>query len=155
MTSSARFRRRLALTLLPLFSACAVQSNLIQVDVGRASRFDVLNKVESLLNREGYTVQERRDTGSLIQLATSWTTREPFEDEAARGAIECRTRVMVEARRQGNDIFAVVLRAENSALTDDAAGVWQALPPSEMFRGHVRELSNELALEIDAGVRTR
>jgi hypothetical protein len=149
------FRRRLALGSLPLVAACALQSNLIQQDVGRASRFDVLNKVEAILNREGYTVQERRDTGSLIQLGTSWTTREPFGDEAARGATECRTRIVVEARRQGNDTYAVVVRAENSTLTDAEDGVWKALPPTTMFRGHVRELSNALALEIDAGVRTR
>jgi hypothetical protein len=147
--------RRLALGSLPLAWACALQSNLIQLDVGRASRFDVLDKVEAILNREGYTVQERRDTGSLIQLGTSWTTREPFEDEAARGATECRTRILVEARRQGNDTYAVVVRAENSTLTEADAGVWKALPPTPMFRGHVRELSNALALEIDAGVRTR
>ena len=149
------FRRWLALGSLPVVAACALQSNLIQLDVGRASRFDVLNKVETILNREGYTVQERRDTGSMIQLGTSWTTREPFEDEAARGATECRTRVVVEARRQGNDTYAVVVRAENSTLTDADDGVWKALPPTPMFRGHVRELSQALALEIDAGVRTR
>ena len=129
--------------------------DLIQMEVGRASRFDVLDKVESILNREGYTIQERRDTGSLIQLATSWTNRAPFEDEVQRGATEARTRVIVEARRQGNDIFAVVLRAENSVLTEGMDGTWQALPPTDMFRSHVRELSNALALEIDSGVRTR
>jgi hypothetical protein len=145
--------RRLALGSLLLVSACALQSNLIQLDVGRASRFDVLNKVEAILNRGGYTVQERRDTGSLIQLGTSWTTRQPFEDEAARGATESRTRVLVEARRQGNDTYAVVVRAENSTLAED--GVWKALPPTPMFREHVRELSSALALEIDSGVRTR
>jgi hypothetical protein len=134
-------------------SACALQSNLIQLDVGRASRFDLLDKVEAILNREGYTVQERRDSGSLIQIGTSWTSRQPFEDEAARGATEGRTRILVEARRQGNDIYAVVLRAENSTLAED--GAWVALPATPMFREHVRELSNALALEIDAGVRTR
>jgi hypothetical protein len=150
-----RFQRFGLALLLPLASGCALQSNLIQMEVGRASRFDVLNRVEALLTREGYVVQERRDSGSLIQLATSWTTRQPFEDEADRGATEARTRITVEARRQGNDIFAVVLRAENSVLTDTDAGVWKALPPTDMFRGHIRELSSALALEIDAGVRTR
>jgi len=141
--------------LLLSLGACALQSNLIQMDVGRASRFDVLDKVERILNLQGYTVQERRDTGSLIQLATSWTTRPPFDDEVEKGATEARTRVIVEARQQGNDLFAVVLRAENSVLTEGIDGTWKALPPTEMFRGHVRELSNALALEIDSGVRTR
>jgi hypothetical protein len=155
MTRSARPQRRLVLGLLALLSACAVQSNLIQVDVGRASRYDVLNKIETILTREGYTVQERRDSGSLIQLGTSWTTRQPFEDEAARGVTEARTRVSIEARRQGNETFSVVLRAENSVLTDSGDGVWKALPPTTMFREHVRELSTALALEVDSGVRTR
>ncbi|MSR36826.1 MAG: hypothetical protein EXR95_09350 [Gemmatimonadetes bacterium] len=145
---------RTSLALLSLLAGCALQSNLIQLDVGRASRFDVLNKVEGVLNREGYAVQERRDTGALIQIASSWTTRAPFYDEAERGVTECRTRILVEGRRQGSDLFAVVVRAENSAQEGDT-GVWKALTPTPMFRAHVRELSNALALEIDAGVRTR
>lgn len=153
MAASRGAGARVSLALLALLAGCALQSNLTQLEVGRASRYDVLNKVEGVLNREGYTVQERRDTGALIQLASSWTTRAPFEDEAGRGVTECRTRIVVEGRRQGNDLFAVVVRAENSA--QDEAGVWKALPPTPMFRAHVRELSNALALEIDAGVRTR
>jgi hypothetical protein len=144
---------RVSLTLFALLAGCALQSSLIQLDVGRASRFDVLNKVEAVLGREGYTVQERNDTGALIQMVSSWTTRAPFEDEADRGVTECRTRILVEGRQQGNDLFAVVVRAENSA--QDETGVWKALPPTPMFRAHVRDLSNALALEIDAGVRTR
>jgi hypothetical protein len=154
MTPARTARLLGPLALLFLSAACALQSNLIQLDVGRATRFDVLNRIETILNREGYTVQARRDTGALIQLETSWTTRAPFEDEADQGITEGRTRLVVEGRRQGNDIYAVVLRAENSVLAGES-GEWKPLSPTPMFREHVREVSNALALEIDAGVRTR
>lgn len=155
MTASTGALRGLTLAALSLAAGCALQSSAIQLAVGRATGFDVLSRAEGVLSRQGYTVQERRNSGSLIQLATSWTTRSPFDDEAAQGATECRTRLLIEARRQGSDLYAVVLRAENTALTDAAGGVWKALPPTLSFRGHIQDISNALALEIDAGVRTR
>jgi hypothetical protein len=134
-----------------LASGCAAAGNLVRYDVGRATRFDILDKVERTLTREGYTVQERRDTGSTIQLATSWTTRAPFDDEP--DAIDCRTKLTVDARSEGHDMYSVVLRAENLAL--DQSGEWKPTPASAMLQAHVKELANQLALEVDSGVRTR
>ena len=144
----------LALALLLAAAGCALQRNVVQQSVGRATRFDVLNKVEGILNREGYTVQERRDTGALILLATSWQTRQPLDDEARQGITECRTRLLIEGRPQGNDMFSVVLRAETTG-TVGGDGVWKPLPATDEFRARVRELAGALALEIDAGMRTR
>lgn len=156
MRASARVGRWVVLALLlgPWAAGCAVPRSVVQLNVGRATRFDVLNKVEEILVRHGYVVQERRDTGALVQLATSWTTRAPFEDEAGQGVIECRTRLLVEGRPQGNDMFSVILRAESLAL-EDGGGEWRPIAATPMFREHVRELANALSLEIDAGVRTR
>src|SRR2546423_269385 len=133
---------QLALCLL-LLAGCALQKNVVRASVGRATRFDVLNRVEGVLNRYGYTVQGRRDTGTTIQLITGWQNRAPFEDEAGRGATECRTRLTVDARPQGNDMFAVILRAENEIQAAD--GSWKPDAPAEMFRAHVADVSNALA----------
>ena len=51
------------LGLLLSLGACALQSNLIQVDVGRASRFDVLDKVERILNLQAV---KRELTAGLV-----------------------------------------------------------------------------------------
>ena len=47
------------------------------------------------------------------------------------------------------------LRAESTALRTGGDGEWASLPPTEMFRGHVRDLADAIALDIDAGVRRR
>ena len=113
-----------AWAILVLCAACALQTNAVQLTVGRATGYDLLTRAEGVLNRQGYQAQERREEDSFIQVATSWTDRAPFADEAARGATACRTRFVIEARRQGSGLYTLILRAENTALTDDASGTW-------------------------------
>jgi hypothetical protein len=109
-----------------------------------------------MLIRAGYTIQQRRDTGSLLYYETAWHVREPFDDEVLQCTRECRSRVIVEARRQGGELYSVTLRAENSSLvqSDPAAdAVWTPLVPGERFREHVSGLSESIGMRIDAGVR--
>jgi hypothetical protein len=148
--------RPLTFTLLLALSACATAGsrNLFQLDVGRGTRPDILEKVPRILDQQGYEVQERRDTGNVIQYMSTWVTRVPFADEAGRGAEEARTRVTFEARQQGGGFYVLTLKSESTMLrTFD--GQWVNLAPSPMFREHMREVSDALALEIDMGVRTR
>ena len=90
--------------------------------------------------------------------------REEVREAAEREAIEIVTaarrdvrRIIVEARRQGGDVFSVTLRAENSALVQGADSgsepVWTPLIPSPLFREHVSELVESIGMRIDAGVR--
>lgn len=147
-----------ALLLALAAAGCAsggANGSVAQLAVGRATRPDVLDKVPRILDQQGYQVQERRDTGNLIQYMTSWVTREPFDDEASRGATECRTRLTFEGRQQAGDTYAVALRAESMMRRQTMDEEWVTLAPTPMFRAHLREVADALALEIDMGVRTR
>jgi hypothetical protein len=148
-----------SLTLLALaavLEACAsAPRNVIQMDVGRASRPDVLDKVPRILDQHGYEVQERHDTGTRIQYVTSWITRAPLDDEMVRGADECRTRLTLEARQGAGEVFSLTIKAESMMRGETLEGGWVNLEPTPMFREHVRSLSEALALEVDMGVRTR
>ena len=155
----SRSRRSLAvigLFALAVQAGCATgRGNMVKVDAGRATRLDILDKVSRILYQQGYEVQERRDTGTVIQFVTAWTTRAPFPDEASRGAFECRTRVTFEARRGAAEIYAISLRAENSVSTTEFGADWSSPPPTQMFREHIRDVADAIALEVDMGVRMR
>ena len=140
-----------------LFAACAAAGpkNVVQLSVGRASRPDILDKAPRILDQQGYEVQEVRDTGNMIQYMTTWVTRAPLRDEAARGAAECRTRLTFEARMAAGETYTVTLKAESTMLREGFDGAWVDLPPSPMFREHMRTVSEALALEMNMGVRTR
>jgi hypothetical protein len=155
--------RLTATGLLALFvGSCATASlprGVLRYDLGRGSRGDIEGVIPEMLIRAGYTVQQRRDTGNLLYFETAWHVREPFEDETEPCALECRSRVIVEARQQGGNLYSVTLRAENSfyglaeGADEAAAPGWTPLVPSTEFREHVSELSARISLRIDAGVR--
>ena len=149
-------RHTITAVTLVLVGACATpQANVVQVSVGRGTRPDIVLKLTDILNRQGYTVQERLEAGGVIQYRTSWETRAPFEDEKGRGAVECRTRLTFEARRGGGETYTLTLRAENTAERAGSEGEWGALPATPMFRDHIRDVAEGIALELDVGVRTR
>ena len=91
--------------------AAAGPKNVVQISVGRATRPDIVDKAARILDQQGYEIQEVRDTGNMIQYMTSWVTRAPLADEAARGAAECRTRVTFEARMAAGATYTVTLKA--------------------------------------------
>jgi hypothetical protein len=142
-----------------LAAACAggsLSRDAVREDLGRGSRGDIELVIPEMLIRAGYTIQLRRDTGSLLYYETAWHVRQPFEDEAEQCSRECRSRIIVEARRQGGELYSVTLRAENSSLVQSdptADAVWTAIESSPQFREHVSELSETIAMRIDAGVR--
>ena len=149
-------RSLVPLIALALLDGCAGGRNaLVRVDVGRATRPDIMDKAPRILDQQGYEIVERRDTGNAIQYMTSWITREPFTDEAQRGASECRTRLTFEARQSAGETFAVRISAENQMLRSGFDGAWVAMAPTPMFRQHIDDVREALALEIDMGVRTR
>jgi SOS-response transcriptional repressor LexA len=156
MRKRAWMSRSAATLVAVLLHGCASgNSNLVRLDVGRATRPDIIDKAPRILDRQGYEIVERRDTGNAIEYMTSWITRAPFEDEERRGAAECRTRLTFEARKGAGDTYAVRLSAENMMLRTGFDGSWVAMSPTPMFRRHLEEVSDALALEIDMGVRTR
>lgn len=140
-------------------AGASLQRGILRHDVGRGSRGDIQSFIPETLIRHGYHIQQHRDTGTLIYYETAWLHREPFEDEVEACASECRSRIIVEARRRGGNLFSVTLRAENAVLAESSGlepsgnAVWTPLPPTDRFREHVGELSTAIAMRIDAGVR--
>lgn len=146
---------RAGVAALLVMAGCAAGArNVATISVGRATRTDIMEEAPSILYRQGYEMQDRRDTGSMIRYTSSWVTREPFADEASRGAVECRTRLTFEARQAGGNTYTVSLRAENM-MQRGFDGTWVELAPTPTFREHLRSVSEALALELDMGVRTR
>jgi len=145
----------LAVALLLSGCGASLGRGVLRNDLGRGTRRDITMFVREILYRYGYAIQEVRETSNTIYYETAWARREPFDDEAARGAEECRSRIIVEARKGGAEMYSVRLRAENTALVFQYPGEWRPMPATEMFREHVREISNAIRMEIDAGVRVR
>jgi hypothetical protein len=161
MALSTRHFAASSLIVLSL-SGCGGASlprDVIRYDVGRGSRGDIELVIPEMLVRHGYTIQLRRNTASLLYFETAWLNREPFEDEVQQCEVECRTRIIVEARRQGGEIFSVTLRAENSFMagpgmvTPSGEAVWNPLTPTPKFREHIGDISSDIGDRIDAGVR--
>ena len=157
MTRRAGLRGLVLAAALAAAGCAGGRANLgaTRVAVGRASRPDVLDKVPRILDQQGYEVQERRDMGTLIQYTTSWVTRDCFQDEIDRGAVECRTRLTFEGRQEAAQTYNVSLRGESMMQRRTMSQEWVALAPTDLFRAHLREIADALALEIDMGVRTR
>lgn len=145
----------LGMTLLLSGCGASLSRGVLSNDLGRGTRRDIATFVREILYRHGYVIQQVRETSNTIYYETAWMRREPFEDEAARGAEESRSRIIVEARKGGAETFSVRLRAENTALVFQYPGEWRPMAATEMFRDHVREISNAIRMEIDAGVRVR
>jgi hypothetical protein len=135
-------------------AGASLNRDILRHDVGRGTRSDIQLTVPEMLIRHGYAVREFRDTRSLIYYETAWLHREPLADEVNDGAVERRTRIIVEARLSGAT-YAVNLRAENQVLGPSAGAEWIGAPASDMLRNHVREISSAIGLRIDAGVRVR
>lgn len=145
-----------------LLGACGTSladRGIVQETVGRATERDILVEVPDILGESGFVISERRTSGRRISFETEWMRRAPFEDEAALGAEEARTRVIVTARRSAANLYTVDVRADNQlrgVATQAFAGTgWSSIPATDMNRDYIRQLALDIRLRIDAGVRIR
>ena len=138
-----------------LFSGCGASlGREVRRDIGRATLRDIVLHVPEILARHGYAVRQRRQTATHIYYETSWLHRVAFEDEATKGAEEVRTRFIIEARKGAAEFYDVHIRAENSARGISLDGEWEHLV-TPTFQEHVRALSDDIMMHINAGVRVR
>src|SRR5688572_20811814 len=75
-----------------LLSACGparIQRGVVSESLGHGSRYQLDEAVNEILHQAGYSIQHRTETSTRIYYETGWETRQPFHDEAARGAEEC------------------------------------------------------------------
>ena len=145
-----------ALALAILLAGCGASlgGRQLRDDIGRATLRDIQLHVPEVLADHGYTINQRRETRTRIYYETSWLYRAPFDDEIERGVQEVRTRFIVQGRRGGSDFFDVEIRVENAARGILPSGDWSPLVTPD-FRDHMRSVSDELMMNINAGVRIR
>ena len=145
-----------AVAAIVLLAGCGASlgGRQLRDDIGRATLRDIQLHVPEVLAAHGYTINQTRQTVGRIYYETSWLYRAPFEDEVERGVQEVRTRFIVQGRRGGSDFFDVEVRVENAVRGILPSGEWSPLLTSD-FRDHMRSVSDELMMNINAGVRVR
>lgn len=143
------------LTAAVLLAGCGASlGRQLRDDIGRATLRDIQLHVPEVLADHGYSINQRRQTTGRIYYETRWLYRAPFEDEVERGVQEVRTRFFVQGRRGGSDFFDVEIRVENAVRGILPSGDWSPLVTPD-FEDHMRSVSDELMMNINAGVRIR
>lgn len=161
--SSNAWARLAVVVAVPLFSACSsarLSHGAIERNIGHATYRDIALSVPDILRRYGYVIYTSRSTENQLYFETNWKPRAPFEDEAARGANAARTRIIVRARKSSSQFFTLRLQAQNEVSgvpnASDLAGTgWSTIPATEMYKAYVLELSTEIQLKVDTGMRVR
>ena len=144
-----------ALALVVLLAGCGASlARQNRADIGRATLRDIQVHVPEILADHGYSINQRRETRTRIYYETSWLYRAPFDDEVERGVQQVRTRFIVQGRRGGSDFYDVEIRVENSVRGILPSGDWSPLATPD-FEEHMRSVSDELMMNINAGVRIR
>jgi hypothetical protein len=156
--------------LLPVAAVFAVacggalaELGTIDNTIGRASLHDIMTDIPDLLHKRGYAIYQTQSTGSTLYIETGWQERAPFDDEAKQRVDGARTRFIVRGRRTGPGMYQLVITAENQVKASDdstlkgaiqVAGGWSTMRPTEMYRAYVRDITGEIKMKVDAGIRT-
>lgn len=152
----------LAAALLLAVGGCAgatLNRSAVESKIGRATFRDIMVEVPEIFGANGFSIHESRRTGRGVFFETNWRGRAPFDDEAEQGADRARTRLVLNARRAGGDIYTLRIRAENEVrgvpgASGPAGGSrWGKIPATGMYREYVRDLFMQIKLRVDAGVR--
>ena len=149
---------------VPVCSGCGT-ARLSQSDVenriGRATERDIVALVPEILQRHGYVIYNNRRTADMLYFETNWRSRAPFEDEAAQGADDARTRIIIRARKSSGMFFTLRLEAQNQvsgipyASSDLVGSRWSTIPATDLYKEYVSELSSEIRMQVDSGQRRR
>jgi hypothetical protein len=123
-------------------------------EVGPATMPAVEREALPILERFGYTIQRTDRVPDRITIETAWVNREPFADEAAAGAADVRTRVVITTRPRsttnsgGATVSGVTLRVEVEHM-GQAANAWAPAPVrSSEMAAVVRRLVEAFRLEF-------
>lgn len=126
--------------------------------IGRASFHDIMTEIPAVLHRHGFAIYQDQQTGSTLYLETGWQERAPFDDEAKAGVDYARTRFIARARKAGPSTYTLTISAENQVrgVADTASGItpgWSTQPPTRLYLAYVREITTEIKMRVDAGLR--
>ena len=149
-----------------MLSACTASlTNLggMESMIGRATYHDIMTEVPETLQRHGYAIYQNRDDGANLYIETSWQERAPLEDEAEIGVEDARTRFVARARKAGPALYTLRLSAENQvrgalqsaeAPEGEETHEWSTIPATDMLKAYVEQITTEIQLKVDAGLRT-
>lgn len=122
--------------------------------LGQASPHDFSRHTRRILERYHYQIERVDSTASLQVFRTRWRNRYPFDDELVFGAVDARTRLIIQARSRGgagaggaSDLRVVNFTAENQVLIGDT-NVWRHDILTDLFRDYVKEISGALKTEF-------
>ena len=131
-------------------------------NIGESS-YSVLRTVaDQTYQRNAFLLSEETMVGPpSIRHETQWKVRPPFSDEAAEGALESRTRIIIVSRGRGssggghlsgsNDQrYRLQVRIENQVILDQETG-WTEIPATEEFQ----EWAERFARDLEADLRAR
>ena len=161
-----RVRTVLFLQGAVLLTACAggiARLGTVDRTIGRATLHDIMEEVPYVLQQHGYAIYENRPTASTLYIETGWQDREPFDDEAKEGAEYARTRFIARGRKDGPATYSLTISAENQVMasadtgsraTPVSSSAWCTIRPTRMYQAYVREITTEIQMKVDAGVRT-
>lgn len=117
---------------------------------GDVTETDLYDRLPMVLARHGFFIVDsnRHDYG--VTFETQWQERIPFGEEQVRGAVAARTRLRLNARRNGR-MYSVWFEAEN--MIETAQKNWISLPFYEESYAYVSDIASSLRLEVASGVR--
>jgi hypothetical protein len=123
-------------------------------EVGPAIIPAVEREAMPILQRFGYTIQRTERTADRIMIETSWVNRAPFADEAAAGAVDVRTRVLISTRPRsttnsaGSTVSGVTLRLEVEHMGQSRQSWSAPAERSAELAALFRRLSDAFRLEF-------
>ena len=151
---------------LAFTSACGASlanQGRVELTVGHATHHDILTEVPDALRRYGYAIYRSQETATTLYIETGWQERVPFDDEAGEGVDYARTRFIARARKSGPATYTLRITSENQVRgLPDGSGESVGLPPegwarmaaTEMYTAYVHEITEDIKLKVDAGLRT-
>lgn len=157
----------LLLTVSLFAGACASAGDpAFRQTIGNASTTDAYESSIKIIERFHYEVLQDDTDSRNLRIETHWSSRPPFEDEAALGITRAESRLIVEGRARGHRSaggvegaeapsphFAVRIAVDNRVQTADNPD-WTETVSTPMFRAYAESIAEEFANELNkSGVR--
>lgn len=117
---------------------------------GQVTERDLVLRLPRALARHGFLIENTEVRYRNFHIETQWRYREPFPDEAERGAVEARTRIRLRAVWVGL-AYELHFEAENAILTP--GGEWVSEATTRMFEDFARDILNTIRHEVTGGIR--
>jgi len=123
-------------------------------EIGRTAYSDILDGVDRMLTKHGYTVRRFEDNYNTIYFETDWQPRELSQAEIDQGLSRARVRILIQGRRGAADLFRVDFLGENEGLRAGMS-TWEKIDLVDEVERSLREVYDDLKMEMRTGIITR